>query len=61
MVYLFIQVCENLEAIDREMNMSHALMLEDYLKRDIPVIITDSMEEWDAMQRFNIPFLNTVS
>ncbi len=40
--------------------MDHAVMAEDYLKRDIPVIITDAMMDWEASDKFNVQFLHQV-
>ena len=41
--------------------MSHIIMSDDFLKRDIPVVITDGMDNWEAQQLFDVTFLNEVS
>lgn len=40
--------------------MDHTAMAEDYLKRDIPVIVTDAMNNWPAKEKFNVQFLAEV-
>ena len=37
-----------------------AVLSEDYLKQDIPVIVTDVMEDWPATDKFNMHFINDV-
>lgn len=54
------ELCEHLEYIDRIQNVSHSILMEDYLKRDIPVIITDGMDHWIARDLFNMQFLNNL-
>ncbi len=54
-------MCETLEEIHRIANVSHSVISEDYLKRDIPVIVTDGLDNWPAMDKFNIHFLNEVT
>ena len=46
--------CQNLNTIQRKSNVSQSEMAEDYLKGDIPVIITDAMMDWPAAQSFTI-------
>ena len=46
--------------IARMDNMSHSVMSESYLKQYTPVIVTDAMENWKAMEKFNIKFLDEV-
>ena len=36
-------------------------MSEQFLKRNIPVIITDATDEWPARRLFNLNFLHNVS
>ena len=55
-----MQLCENIERIARVTQIDHSIMAEDYLKRDIPVIVTDGMEDWPAREIFNVHFLNEV-
>ena len=35
-------------------------MAEDYLKRDIPVIVTDAMLDWPAKELFTVNFIHQV-
>ena len=60
MLYI-LQLCEHLESIDRIQNVSFSILTEDYLNRDIPIIITDGMDRWLARDLFNMQFLNNVS
>lgn len=44
-----VQVCESLEKLDRLANASSKVVAEDYLKNDIPFIVTDAMDDWPVM------------
>ena len=35
-------------------------MAEDYLKRDIPVVVTDAMEGWPVFEKFSFQLLYEV-
>ncbi|ELT94683.1 hypothetical protein CAPTEDRAFT_93822 [Capitella teleta] len=52
------ELCENLVNIPRRENLSQIIMAEDFLKRDVPVIVTDAMEHWPARDIFTIEFIN---
>ena len=56
-----LQTCENLTLISRVSNLSPAGMTEDYLKPEIPVIVTDAMTDWPAVLKFSVTFLDEVS
>lgn len=45
----------------RLINVSQGAVAEDYIKRDIPVIVTDGTIGWSAANLFSIPFLYQVS
>ncbi len=60
LMVLYLQLCENLESIERVANMDHSVMAEDFLKRDNPVNVTDGMTDWEASDKFNVQFLHQV-
>ncbi|KAJ7392637.1 hypothetical protein OS493_010288 [Desmophyllum pertusum] len=50
-------VCRKLRTIKRVANVSQSSIGDDYLLSNLPVIVTDAMEDWDAMKKFDINFL----
>lgn len=52
------ELCENIDRVERYTNMSHRVVAEDFLKRDIPFIVTDGMDDWPALRKFTIKFLD---
>ncbi|KAI0226288.1 hypothetical protein LSAT2_023083 [Lamellibrachia satsuma] len=50
--------CENLTVISRVSTLSQAVMADYHLKQEIPVIVTDAMTDWPAMDKFNVKFLD---
>ena len=61
-VFVFVfQLCENIERIERFSNMSQRSVAEDFLKRDVPFIVSDAMDDWPALSKFSISFLNKVA
>lgn len=46
---MFQQSCESLENIDRISEVRYRYLVENYLNRDVPAIITDAMSSWAAM------------
>ena len=55
------QACEHIEAIERVSNVTHSVTSDVYIKRDIPVIITDATETWPARRLFSLEFLHKVA
>ncbi|XP_045118668.1 uncharacterized protein LOC123508815 [Portunus trituberculatus] len=51
-------VCESLERLDRLANVSSLVVSEDYLKNDVPFIVTDAMEDWPVMNTDDFWFDN---
>lgn len=45
----FLQTCEALETIDRLSNVGYRQLVDNYLSRDAPAIITDAMDSWAVM------------
>lgn len=43
------QACEALETIDRLSDVRYRQLVDNYLNRDAPAIITDAMDSWTAM------------
>lgn len=44
-----MQTCEALETIDRLSDVRYRNLVDNYLSRDAPAIITDAMESWAVM------------
>lgn len=44
-----LQACESLQRVDRLSRVSYEHLLDNYLSRDAPVIVTDAMESWPVM------------
>lgn len=42
-------MCESLEKMDRLSNVSSWVVTEDYLKNDVPFLVTDAMDDWPVM------------
>lgn len=59
-VFVWFQLCDNLSGIPRKSNLSQTVMAEDFLKRDIPVIVTDAMDDWPARELFTVDFIHQV-
>lgn len=45
----FLQTCEALETIDRLSDVRYRNLVDNYLSRDAPAIITDAMDSWAVM------------
>ncbi|KAL9963633.1 hypothetical protein ACROYT_G027159 [Oculina patagonica] len=50
-------VCRKLRSIKRVSNVSQSDIADDYLFSNVPVIVTDAMDDWDALKTFDINFL----
>jgi len=46
---IFLQTCEALETIDRLSDVRYRTLVDNYLSRDAPAIITDAMDSWAVM------------
>ena len=44
-----MQTCEALETIDRLSDVRYRNLVDNYLSRDAPAIITDAMDSWAVM------------
>ncbi len=53
-------VCRKLRSIKRVSNVSQSDIADDYLFSNVPVIVTDAMNDWDALNKFDINFLTEV-
>lgn len=52
------ELCENIKLIPRLSNISSALVAENFLKQDRPLIVTDAIDNsWPALSLYNIHFL----
>lgn len=52
------QSCEALEHVDRVNKVSYDYILDNYLNRDAPLIVTDAMEAWPVMNTDDFYFDN---
>ncbi|KAG8222106.1 hypothetical protein J437_LFUL000870 [Ladona fulva] len=50
--------CETLEGIDRLADVNYEHLLENYLQRDAPLIVSDAMESWPLMHTDDFWFEN---
>jgi len=46
--------------IERVNNISHSVISDVYIKRDVPVIVTDATDGWPARRLFSLEFLQKV-
>lgn len=53
-------VCRKLRNVEKVSNVSQSSIANDYLFSNVPVIVTDAMEDWDALKKFDINFLTEV-
>lgn len=53
-------VCRKLRKIKRVSKVSQSTIADDYLFSNVPVIVTDAMSDWDALEKFEIIFLAEV-
>jgi len=49
--------CKNLKSIKRIAGANQSEIADAYLFSNIPVIVTDAIEEWDALKKFDVNFL----
>ena len=52
-------MCVNTTRLDHFSEVSQA-NVSDYLKRDYPIIVTDAMDTWPALQMFSVAFIADV-
>ncbi|CAH1800506.1 unnamed protein product [Owenia fusiformis] len=52
------ELCETTTSLTREENISQVEMTENFLKRDIPLIVTDAMSDWPARENFSLKYLH---
>lgn len=52
--------CKNLKSIKRIAGANQSEIADAYLFSNIPVIVTDAIEEWDALKKFDVNFLAEV-
>ena len=54
------QACELIGTIERVANVSHSVISDVYIKRDVPVVVTDATDSWPARRLFSLEFLHKV-
>ncbi|XP_059510986.1 uncharacterized protein LOC125464260 isoform X2 [Stegostoma tigrinum] len=52
-----IQVCQRYPKVEFLHKVDPKVVLQNYLRQNLPVIITDGAEEWVAQREFTLPFL----
>ena len=52
--------CKILKSIKRIANANQSEIAENHLFTDVPVIVTDAIEDWGAVKTFDINFLAEV-
>ena len=48
-IFMRFQTCEALENIERLSDVRYRNLVDNYLNRDAPAIITDAMHSWHVM------------
>uniref|UniRef100_UPI00398F4F1B uncharacterized protein isoform X2 n=1 Tax=Pristiophorus japonicus TaxID=55135 RepID=UPI00398F4F1B len=54
---LLIQVCRRYPTVESLHRADPKVVLQNYLRQNLPLIITDGAEEWVAQREFTVPFL----
>ena len=52
--------CQHLKGVKRIANASQGEIAETFLFNQIPVIVTDAVEGWDALEKFDLNYLAEV-
>ena len=52
--------CQHLKGVKRIANASQSEIAESFLFNQIPVIVTDAVEGWDALEKFDLNYLAEV-
>lgn len=55
---VYWQTCEVLDQVDRVNKASYDFLLDSYLNRDAPFIVTDAMNDWPVMNTEQFYFEN---
>lgn len=55
---VYWQTCEVLDQVDRVNKASYDFLLDSYLNRDAPFIVTDAMNDWPVMNTEQFYFDN---
>ncbi|XP_032899278.1 uncharacterized protein LOC116987388 isoform X3 [Amblyraja radiata] len=54
---LLIQVCQKYPTVESVQKVDPKVVLQKYLRQNLPLVITDGAEEWVALRDFTVPFL----
>ncbi|XP_051888140.1 uncharacterized protein LOC127579401 isoform X2 [Pristis pectinata] len=54
---LLIQVCQKYPTVESLQKVDPKVVLQKYLRQNLPLVITDGAEEWVALREFTVPFL----
>ncbi|XP_069788970.1 uncharacterized protein [Narcine bancroftii] len=52
-----INVCQKYPAVESLQKVDPKVVLQKYLRQNLPLVITDGTEEWAALREFTVPFL----
>ena len=52
--------CQHLKGVKRIANASQSEIAESFLFNQIPVVVTDAVEGWDALEKFDLNYLAEV-
>ncbi|XP_078277591.1 uncharacterized protein LOC144605855 isoform X2 [Rhinoraja longicauda] len=52
-----INVCQKYPTVESVQNVDPKVVLQKYLRQNLPLVITDGAEEWVALRDFTVPFL----
>ena len=56
-----MKICEDYGSIDRQNNISHESITDEYLLDNVPLVVTDAVQDWKATQEFSIDYVKQVS
>ncbi|XP_051888139.1 uncharacterized protein LOC127579401 isoform X1 [Pristis pectinata] len=52
-----INVCQKYPTVESLQKVDPKVVLQKYLRQNLPLVITDGAEEWVALREFTVPFL----
>lgn len=54
------KACKDFQTVMRVANISTSRVADDFLFSNIPVIVTDAMDDWEALKMFHLNFLTEI-
>ena len=46
-IFVCCQICESIQSIQHVRNVNASEMVEQFFKRDVPIIVEDGLRDWD--------------